>query len=63
MRVNATCEDCGAYLENWTTYYRCPWTTRVRRYSASVDGVQAITCGWPVGTRRDEITAPLGRKA
>lgn len=62
LRVNAVCSDCGSYLENWTTYYRCPWTTRARRFSSSVDGVQAITCGWVAAAPRTEITAPISGK-
>lgn len=62
LRDNATCADCGAFLENWTTYYRCPWTTRARRFSSSVDGVQAITCGWVAAAPRTEITAPISGK-
>ena len=54
------CPDCGAWMEQQGERLRCPWAhgSHLRK---TEDGT---FCGWPYGSKRGEITAPIhGRVA
>lgn len=59
LKINATCPSCGSFLEGWTTFYRCPWTTTNRGVLHAIDGVDAWACDWPYGSRQGPLDAPI----
>jgi hypothetical protein len=58
MRARDECPDCGAFLQDWTTFQRCPWAKGPGRPG------DVITCGRPYTVvKRTEISAPIhGRR-
>lgn len=56
------CKDCGAFMEWWSGWWRCPWSREPGRNGPAIAGRIFVDCGWPyAGEKRPEI-AGIERK-
>ena len=52
------CPDCGAEMQRFLRYWRCPWVTAERQEQARWRTAPFVPCGWPLTAPRRILGLP-----